>query len=602
LPNLPPKWWLFNAPAPPREPTEEEARKEAEEAEQREKMDAAYRVATEHAHSEQVYAQLESTIARAEAIWKRFTPRRLRPSAPDTHDCATLGCEMEPLEYLVYLMDDPASLSPRLHVCVAGHCAGDGDNSLGLEDRDAHRSVVPFRVDLFVCTRSGMRHECGERCKLVSWNQDATRVCQLTGMASFDQKRRDDQDWRVPGRLWTPVRNPRAQPRGRRRGWNARRVITGLDDSSAESMEALREQADGISRSNVDIRKLEKENLPRTPRQAKNLAWLVIYLRLMRIFSDDRMIDDMAKNQRLRDDKTDAVTGYLSRCKQHSMVPSAAEMMQLAATRVSKGVEIAEMAPSPDQRKVGGGRVFAFFFSLTLRPLSPPPLQRLADKYTAKVMALWYIVATRTPEGRKNPRAFPFEEFVTAAMHIFETGISVDCAGHRMDVVPVDPMIAEKPVTEWVERDLHERVKTDKQRNALLKKAQDRIEAAIYSAVGVDRVNPAELILDESTTIESMNDAVFLVYYSTKKTGQPTKAAMRNRVLSALQNGARKTPHALMLEGLPSTNFPSLPAPPQPQPQPQLQMQSVRRIASAPDGLQRIGSGLEFRLGRGERP
>ena len=508
------------------EPTEEEVA-----------MEEAHSIASSVSHSSRVCDLLEKSGERALEIWKRTSSeaRRVLPSDPEIHNCLALSCDVARVLYDAYLMLDDDN-EERLHVCVPNGCAEDGMNSSGRDDLAAHYKQLTVRSHLYVCTRTGIPHWCGSTCQTIFYNDDSQAVCQLTKEV-FGVKIHDT-GFNRPGSGWRPISNPHIRKRGRRYGWEAKRQLYALEELTLENLEELRLLSESLSKSNIDIRKLERENSPRTPKQAKNLAWLVIYLRVLKIFSDARMIDDMAKNEKIADDKKGTVEGYLAKCTQHSVIPVFSEMMQLAIRSKSKSSEIVEMAPSERQRR------------------------SLADRYTHKIMALWYIITTRTPMGKQNPRAFPFEEFVTAALHVFETGVAVneDDVGYHAIIVPVDPVIAKKPVTEWVEKNLHERVRTEKQRNALLRKAQEMIETALYSAVKDGFASPAELMLDDSVSIESMEENVFLHYYSTKKTGDLTKAATRNKYYHIMQAKDRSNSVGTMslVDKLPTKMAPAL--------------------------------------------
>ncbi len=181
----------------------------------------------------------------------------------------------------------------------------------------------------------------------------------------------------------------------------------------------------------------------------------------------------------------------MCRCVQHAVIGSASEMRSIAESKLARSCETPIFVLEPDQRKA------------------------LASFYANKCLALWHVIMTLTKAGRDNPLSFPYEEFVTAALHVFETGLTIrdddpQCSGYSMEIVQKDALLSSCPVTDWVEQELHSRISAFRRRNNVLKRACERIKCALTDAVTTERPrqSPVSLSIAE-LTFEGLDANVF---------------------------------------------------------------------------------------------
>lgn len=248
-----------------------------------------------------------------------------------------------------------------------------------------------------------------------------------------------------------------------------------------ENSEAYRDKGDAAT-----ARELEHLPPPRSARDAKRRAWVSVYLRMSCIFSDERFVHDLVQNRKIRDDISSTLGKYICQCNQHSIVVNASEMRTITESKLAKSCDAATLDLDVGERKA------------------------LVAYYTNKCLALWYVLITRSREGKDNPCAFPFEEFVTASLHVFETGLKIHASdlGYDHEILLRDEFLYLCPVTEWVEKELHSRITDLKRRNNVLKRASDKITNAIHGAVVKDGVNPEAFDVSEMI-FSNMDEEVF---------------------------------------------------------------------------------------------
>lgn len=388
------------------------------------------------------------------------------PQCPGSTKVATIeisGCPMSEIRLRTFYLP---SQKWNFHVCVEGMCNADGPMAMHF---DSHSYELKNSLSLFVCEISAELHLCGDDCDTTFVNDGHEFSCLLTG--------RSTKQVDMKGPRWQPYgmqtfcdawkSNPLG-PRFRKRRQNDARVETlkELLDN-----EILYQNTSHLQTGDLPtVREMIKELAPKNDTDARKIAFSAVYLKILRVFSDDRFCNDAEQNTRKREETSTMLDKYIGRCEQHTKPANAADMYSIVNTKRLRTCYNPQVNLDVDAKNA------------------------LAAYYAKKVILLWYIIITKTHNGKTNPGRFHLDDFVTTALHLFNKGFEIPQSdkGSRIELISPDPLFSVFPITSWIEEKLHPRLKDSKKRNKSITRTKKAVQIALKSALEMG-ISPEEL-------------------------------------------------------------------------------------------------------------
>jgi hypothetical protein len=388
------------------------------------------------------------------------------------------SCPMTQINLRVFFIP---SQKGKLHVCVENMCQADGPMSM---QEDSHDCEIKQDISLFICNLSGIPHLCGSDCKTESVNKDFEYVCVLTGISQKQTEKRGS-NWQPPGTktfcdAWKTNPLERRVPRRLKTPMETELIKHLLDT------EVLYHNS-GFLQSKVmpSVREMIREICPKTDMDARKIAFSAVHLKILCVFSDDRFSNDAKQNEKKRLETSNMLDKYIGRCEQQSKPGNAADMFSIINTRRLRTCYNPQVNLDKETKF------------------------ELAAYYAKKVLLLWYIIVTKTTEGKANPGRFQIDDFVTTALHLFHTGLEIpeNSNGSRIQLVGRDPLFAVFPITSWIEEKLHPRIRESKKRNKSISRMKKAVKMALKGALEKG-TSPEDLKTERISYLE-MDDKVF---------------------------------------------------------------------------------------------
>lgn len=440
------------------------------------------------------------------AIWRRCFATSFYPVPRSTHDCDAQYCEIEQVIAHYSLgapMSDLAqsdSTYDILHVCVR---VIRRDGIVVVDSIDADQNVntnvlikcagrymehSPEHIefikndtiysgvmeDVFICSKTGHMHVCTSDMCDYATNPEHThgdRVCRLTGRVLSERG--------LVSEFWTP---------------------SSVKASSGESFGC----SEPVQKSQESNRKMSFSHMPYTKSSGDDAMIELLMLDDMSSrdapMQDISAIDNHLKWRRRRRTANRhpyseyILTGALrisilfSRMRYHIDLRLSKEASRLANRDVYKQFRSGKGDDAISLLITQAHALKNRFIPDNL-VLCSTDRQNFLLSYAKRCLQLWTIIRTRTKIGREERNAFPFSDFVIAAMYIFKSGIYLP------------PEITHGPGEQILEEDLllqrclpRYEVLDELQCNlALIARVQSSISRAIIQAVRDDRIDTARL-------------------------------------------------------------------------------------------------------------
>ncbi len=431
----------------------------------------------------------DRVISQAWGLWKRCT----NGWAPlEYHNCLTKGnnCSM-------VLLDFRAFRTPKgVHICFPRWCAQDGEISF-FSDTHHKENIIRLPYPVFVCASSAKLHLCGMHCDKNLWNKDSASVCLLTGYETggvrmVSKIEEMSQHISAESRK-TFLENP-FRPR-------VRGSMESTFRNDVRSLENVMEQSEHIS--NIPFAELAATMKPtHTMMSTKHEYLSSAVIKFLKIFSEERFEREMRRNEDMNKTVQTNITRYMTRKYQRKQLPNAVEMLTVVSNRRYTEYSFPKVVLNKEQRR------------------------GLAMHYANKCLCFWYVIRTRTPLGRREVNAFPFDEFLLSALDVFENGLVLSSHEHKYEITIVqeDMLLKTLPMTIRSSEEFEKKSSSKKRRRSKsVTRVKKCIREAIRDAVYDHRMCP-ELLRPDSIDYASISDLDFYrLTKAVRKNSSPLK-------------------------------------------------------------------------------
>jgi len=418
-----------------------------------------------------------------------------------------------------------ATRSGELHVCVADLCERQKAYCDTMEQLDGqvalHQTLKSSFTEVYVCRITGKPHYCGTYCEYLKSvlekndktpvkNEDHTFVCPLTGWSAGMQEIRgkihleSNERHDFKQKYYDFVNNPLSKKQKKRHesigdldgiihnSLQSTSFVLSSSSTDAKDVSANRvpKKKKGSTRARMISRAKTMEYMDKRKIQM-NQSYRQYYLRLAAekvgsFLSPERVREYVRRQEKNQPKLLKMFHNYATKCMQHDKVMNACHLGEIAREE-NKYIYI-----PPDISRI-----------------PKETMKEIVLQYARLCVCMWYLIRTKTKEGRESPEKFYFPDFVDNILVLMKNGIQVDGdqTGLLYTILRGDDFLNFLPNSEH-----EERKKGDRARKIIRKgntKMKKEIKSAIIHAITVERVSPNELT-PYHVNIEELDESKFV--------------------------------------------------------------------------------------------
>ena len=305
-----------------------------------------------------------------------------------------------------------------IHICITGYCCMK-------EDKSIHLKLIEWIDDIFYCHTGGIEHYCGQFCKLSNeLNKDREYVCKISG--------------KTTGKVEiVPDIMDKFRAEQRQNNVEEQNDTNEIENENVfQETKKKKKKNDLINPKDLDLIIHNAMNGQKSMINTKFINKKMIKASYLAIAVDLIASSFVREKEKSRDGFNTSKEEKELMELFHKYIHKKNQVSQLNDEKLPNVIDLEMIANKYRQKRPLG---------IDISRLNSVQIKTISIFYATKCLALWYVLKTKTDQGKETKQSNQWKEFIRSSMCIFQEGIRItpiDTRDEKLEILEPDPFLS----------------------------------------------------------------------------------------------------------------------------------------------------------------